>query len=276
MVQAADINVPLEALFNRTAALVPLTDVFVGPVTGGSPLEGAWTKSAAGVVLVHIVLIGRGGDGGLDYVPGVGVASGGGGGHRGEVIDIWLPGTDVPDQIAYGLYTTESILNFGSSTLGSTVTFRALCGQDGFDGVDGVAGDGGLKYVTSPGDPVHRWYGTVQGGRGGGGDTVISDGVKHGEASPWLSGGEQGQALLAANGGLGGQGYGAGGGGCGGGGSTLLEAGGGGGGGYGRGAWDGQTVPVGGTRGSHGSESQSRGKGAPGAFIITQFRGVNL
>lgn len=235
-VDAATFDVPLEALFDRTAALVPKVDFYTGSTT--------WTKPA-NALLIAIRLVAKGGDGGD-----AGGASGGGGGSSGEIIDELFPADQVPETLTVVIGPTETSVSNG------TFELFATAGVDGGVGTS-VGGDGGSPDYADlggkggsgdVGEMGRSFLRRVNGG-GGGGDDTFAGGFGGG------NGGSPGES----GGGKGGPGYGAGGGGGG-------KGGGGGGGGRG---W-GNAVS-----GQDGSGATGGG-GALGCVVITTWRGKAL
>ncbi len=180
-IDASDFNVPFEALFDRTAALVPTTTILVA--------NGDWTKPA-NAIHCEIVIAGPGGDGGDGDTAG---GCGGGGGSNGEVVR-W-------SGLASALPTTLTAAFSGADVVLSGTGFflfaeSGAVGGDGDDGGAGVVGgDGGYGYSAgfAP-DPV-----TI-GGKGG---SSGNGGNAQSISSLWLHGGGGG-GDVGFNGGCGG------------------------------------------------------------------------
>lgn len=242
-VTASDIDVPLEALLDRTACLVPNVMVYTANDT--------WTKPA-NALFCDFVVVGGGGNGGSTTTA---VTTGGTGGSTGEIIQRRVHAAFVPSSLTV---TRGAALN-PSSVTGTNFSIVAAAGSTasaatpeyGFDGGAGGV-EASLGGTAASGTAGDNFAGA--GGAGGAGGTGAS-------ADPGEGGG-------------GGRGYGAGGGGAGGctnGGTVLGGGGGGGAGGYGTAAIAGV-----GQTGANPTGSASGGSGAAGIVVITTWCGVDL
>lgn len=253
-VTAAQFNTAIEALADRTAALVPAKDFYVAGNT--------WTKPA-NALYVAIVAVGNGGTGG----GGKNTGGAGGGASSGEIA-YWFGTADQ-------LPSTLTIAHSGGQTTVTGTDFYL----NAVDGVSGTAGGtspddggkgGGHRLVTIGGTggvigdvngvAADSLFGFVYGGGGGG--AAGAPGGKGGTGA----GGAAGGSNSGGTGGAGGKGYGAGGGG--GAGDAC------GGGGGGRGWGDGVSASAG-ADWSVGVDPAG-GAGATWCVQITTWRGVSL
>lgn len=268
-VTASAINIPFEALLDRTACLVPDVQVY----TAGSD---TWTKPVR-ALFCEIVLVGSGGDGGDGG--GGGLGGGGGGGAGG--IEVWRGAAALlPSSLSIDVKAGGSGLY--SSVTGTGFGLYAHSGDNGSNspGLDqgGAGGDGGAPFqptigaFASPdtaaaggaaGDPGENPVGWRFGGAaGGGGGDSGSAPPNRGGTGGQSYGGTSSTPSAGTGGGPAGGGYGAGGGGGGG----TAGSGGAGAGGYGGGSIA--------TAGQSDAGGGGGGVGAGGICVITTWRGV--
>lgn len=259
---ALALNVPFEALLNRTACLVPNARQFA--------TDGTWTKPAH-AKFVEIVAIGPG-------FPGANRISayGAGGGCSGRLVHMVFSAANVPDTLAVDV-GSPSTPQDGATVSGTmpaptSLPFLVSTAVTDYTPADGgtpsTPGQGGTITLNTYGMCPGSW---APGGRGGapsGSPTPAPSeaGVagRDGYGGPGGAGGASTTGGSGASG-EGGVGYGAGGGGAGGA-SGAVAAGGGGGGGGGYGSAERGNDAVG----------AAGGLGAPGYVVITTWCGVDL
>jgi len=273
-VNASAINTPLEALFDRTAVLVP--DVQVFPYTGVTdyytvPPHALW---------IEIVVVGGGGRGG--NTPSGYQHAGAGGGGSGEVVRRVLPasligvGTQLAVRVGHGAAMGTGTSD--ASTVSRLADGIAITAAGGLNGADAGDTDGGAGGAGGAGVAAEHGSGSAAGGAGANAASGVGTGGDggYGQIALRAQGGDNGglEAGDPGAGGSRGQGYGAGGGGSGGG--TYFNyadgagGGGGGGGGYGVGNFAGH-----GMQGAANVNTPAYGgAGAPGIVIITAWRGA--
>lgn len=241
---AAAINVPDQALLDRTAALAPKIEIF--STVSGSPV--VWTKSAI-AMMCRFYLIGGGAGGGNNSG-----STGGGGGSSGQILVVDMHAPNIPPSL--DIYIGDGGLagfSGGNATITDENTF-SLTAAGGNAGANGGAGGFSVMPPTNA---------TGFGAGGTGGTSGIGT---NGQQGPNGAGG--GIGALGGNPGSGGKGYGAGGGGGG------SGAGGGGGGGGGFFVYDPlnaicKQLALSGT-------GPTGGKGAQALVMIVTWRGVAL
>ena len=250
-------TVPVEALFHRTAALVPRTRFFTS--TEAPYYTGYNYVIHPLAVLLDIVVVGPGGTGGLSEL-----GLGGGGGAGGQVVMTRLAGAQLDSVRAWGPLSLHVGYGGGGGLVDPASEIRGLdqwaldvweyhvIARRGAD-AEGVAPGGPTHFFYSPGVGVSSSAAGTN-AAGGQGGLSVTDGAR----SPWAGHGPAGNdssPTQLGRSGARGYGYGAGGGGEGG---QTVGAGGGGGGGWGA------LLPV------------TTRFGSEGCIQITEYRGVVL
>lgn len=255
MASAADIDVALEALADRTACLVPDKRSFT--------VDGSWAKPAL-AVFIDFVVVGQGAPGGIGTA-----GAAGGGGSSGEIRRMVIPASEVPDSLTVLIGAGLTQVFFGT-----TFAINAHVGGAGADGTT-TGGNGGTWAQptqagaggsSGAGADATAFSASAAAG-GGGGDSSFAGGA----GADGLGGGKGGAGGLtgaSTSGGGAGLGYGAGGGGAASTGAAPYAGGGGGGGGYGKRALAQQ--------GPSNIDPNVAAAGAPGYVMITTWCGVNL
>lgn len=250
-VTAAEFNVAIEGLADRTRVLVPDVQVFSAV---GSP---SWTKPDF-ALWVEIVLI-DGGRSGANVA--FGCFGGGGGGAAGARLRRVVRAADLPDTLSLTVPAAGATALITGTNV--NIATGASYGAATSNPPNG-AGAAGTCTVSQQ----ETW-----GSNGGAGGALGSGGTTGGVGYIAAGGnwGTAGSGTAPGNGGQGGRGYGAGGGGAGGssnGSSANPGGGGGGASGYGTIALAGA-----GATGVVGSGTAAGGSGAQGLIIITTWRG---
>ena len=113
--------------------------------TGASWLS--WTKKKT-ANMVHILLIGSGGNGGLGVAGANSTAAGGGGGASGGQTSVLIPAYMIPDvlflSLAYGGSAVASYVSFDRSIAAQSVLALAQPGGNGGNAVGATAGAAGI------------------------------------------------------------------------------------------------------------------------------------
>lgn len=299
-VTASQFNTPIEALFDRTAVLVPKLTVITA--------SGTWTKDALAVWIQFFLKGGGGGGGATDHpshpsgagaagyemhacVPAAFVPSGShtatiGAGGKGSASG----GGKGSDGKAGGATGGQTLLFNGADPTAAVFKLQADGGQGGLDGdsVNGGGGDGGgapIGVYGSPGIGANHDPGAVGGnggnawrqypGAGGGGGGF--DGKAGGNGGTGSSGCPGGKGGNPDFGGDGGVGYGAGGGGGSPGAGSGSAGCGGGGGGWG--AFDTAGTPVKAGDGADAANVNGWGEGGDGKsgiIVIVEWCGKEV
>lgn len=181
------------------------TTVFIGlpPLINQAPMT--WTRPR-GKSMIHIQLIGAGGDGGAGVIGAVSTAAGGGGGGSGSICRVIIPADNLPDTL---------FIRFGGSAAGSSYVLatpdynaapnafgvvakanRGGAGGAASGATGGTAGGAGNAPVNS--DMLLGWtYATVLAGSAGtaGGTTAAGTALNIGTSGLYLTGGTGGAGL---------------------------------------------------------------------------------
>lgn len=159
------------------------TTVFIGnpPLINQAPMT--WTRPR-GKSMVHIQLVGAGGDGGAGVIGAVSTAAGGGGGGSGSICRVIIPADNLPDTLFIRLggatSSTSYVMvtpDYNATPNAFSILARAVRGGNGGNATGataGTAGAGGAAPIAS--EMLIGWhYATVLvGANGTAGGTIAA------------------------------------------------------------------------------------------------------